>query len=138
MWLVRWARRRERVRNVRPSDPHPNLPPARGKEKDTLLRAGGGLGRGSKGYFFHVARGKESTRYGSQRCIMNATFIRQGLVIGKVSLTGIRARWWSSLNAMLGTAAVVGVLVVLLSIGEGYKSALQMTGSPDNVIFMRG
>jgi hypothetical protein len=27
--------------------PHPNLPPARGKELSSLLRAGGGLGWGS-------------------------------------------------------------------------------------------
>lgn len=68
---------------------------------------------------------------------MIADFLKQALIVANVSLRGIQSRGWASANAVVGTAAVVGVLVVLLSIGEGYKAALRMTGSADNVIVMR-
>lgn len=63
--------------------------------------------------------------------------VSQGLIVLRVSLKGLPRRWWPSLNAVIGTASVVGVLVVLLSIAAGYSQALRMSGSADNAIVMR-
>ncbi|MEP7185019.1 MAG: ABC transporter permease [Rhodanobacter sp.] len=68
---------------------------------------------------------------------MTTPWTSQSITVLKVSLKGLRRRWWPSLNLIVGTASVVGVLVVLLSIAAGYTHAMNMTGSADNIIVMR-
>lgn len=57
-------------------------------------------------------------------------------VVG-VAARGMRRRVWSALNASMGTATVIGVLVVLLSIATGYEQALNMAGADNNAIVMQ-
>ena len=68
---------------------------------------------------------------------MTTKWVSQSVTVLKISMKGLRKRWWPSLNLIVGTASVVGVLVVLLSIAAGYKHAMHMTGSADNIIVMR-
>ena len=54
-----------------------------------------------------------------------------------IGLGGLARRWWSSLNAVLGTAIVVGVLLALLAIGAGYADALRLADASDNLLILR-
>jgi len=49
----------------------------------------------------------------------------------------IRARWTSTIVAVLGIAGTVGVFVAMLSLAKGFKATLVASGSPDNVLVMR-
>ncbi len=55
----------------------------------------------------------------------------------RVSLQGLSRRWWGSLNAVLGTATVVGMLAAVLGIAAGYDRALQLAAANDNVLVLR-
>jgi putative ABC transport system permease protein len=55
----------------------------------------------------------------------------------RVALQGLSRRWWGSLNAVLGTATVVGMLAAVLGIAAGYERALSLASSDDNVMVMR-
>jgi len=50
---------------------------------------------------------------------------------------GIRARWTSTIVAVLGIAGTVGVFVAMLSLAKGFKSTLVASGSPGNALVMR-
>jgi putative ABC transport system permease protein len=49
----------------------------------------------------------------------------------------VRARWTSSIVAVLGIAGTVGVFVAMLSLAHGFKATLVSSGSEDNAIVMR-
>jgi hypothetical protein len=49
----------------------------------------------------------------------------------------IRARWTSTIVAVLGIAGTVGVFVAMLSLAKGFKSTLVASGSAGNVLVMR-
>ena len=49
----------------------------------------------------------------------------------------IRARWTSTIVAILGIAGTVGVFVAMLSLARGFKATLVSSGSPDNALVMR-
>ncbi len=49
----------------------------------------------------------------------------------------IRARWTSTIVAILGIAGTVGVFVAMLSLARGFKATLVASGSPDNALVMR-
>ena len=49
----------------------------------------------------------------------------------------IRARWTSTIVAVLGIAGTVGVFVAMLSLARGFKATLVASGSPDNALVMR-
>jgi putative ABC transport system permease protein len=49
----------------------------------------------------------------------------------------IRARWTSTIVAVLGIAGTVGVFVAMLSLAKGFKSTLVASGSPGNALVMR-
>lgn len=55
----------------------------------------------------------------------------------RVALQGLSRRWWGSLNAVLGTATVVGMLAAVLGIAAGYEQALHLASAGDNVMVMR-
>jgi putative ABC transport system permease protein len=68
-------------------------------------------------------------------------FSRQGRQAASVTAVGVstlRQRLGMSSVVVVGIAGVVGVLVALLAMSEGYRETLSKTGSPDTAIVMRG
>jgi putative ABC transport system permease protein len=63
---------------------------------------------------------------------------RQAWSATAVAITTIPQRLGSSSVVVIGIAGVVGVLVALLAMGEGFRSTLQQTGSDDTAIVLRG
>src|SRR5208283_3860025 len=49
----------------------------------------------------------------------------------------IRARWSSTIVAILGIAGTVGVFVAMLSLARGFQATLVASGSPGNALVMR-
>ena len=49
----------------------------------------------------------------------------------------VRARWTSSIVAVLGIAGTVGVFVAMLSLARGFRATLVASGSDDNAIVLR-
>jgi putative ABC transport system permease protein len=49
----------------------------------------------------------------------------------------IRARWTSTIVAVLGIAGTVGVFVAMLSLAHGFKATLVASGSPGNALVLR-
>lgn len=68
-------------------------------------------------------------------------FTRRGRQAGSVASVGISTlgqRLGSSAVIVVGIAGVVGVLVALLAMAEGYGQTLRNTGSADTAVVMRG
>src|ERR1051325_7808116 len=63
---------------------------------------------------------------------------RQAASVTGVGTSTLKARLGSSAVVVIGIAGVVGVLVALLAMGEGYAETLRKTGSADTAIVMRG
>jgi putative ABC transport system permease protein len=53
------------------------------------------------------------------------------------NLRSVRARWPSSVVAVLGIAGTVGVFVAMLSMARGFQATLVSSGSPSNALIMR-
>ncbi len=53
------------------------------------------------------------------------------------NLRSVRARWTSTIVAILGIAGTVGVFVAVLALARGFKSTLVASGSPGNALVMR-
>jgi putative ABC transport system permease protein len=49
----------------------------------------------------------------------------------------IRARWTSTIVAILGIAGTVGVFVAMLSLARGFRATMVASGSPGNALVMR-
>jgi len=49
----------------------------------------------------------------------------------------VKARWTSSIVAVLGIAGTVGVFVAMLSLARGFRATLVASGSDDNAIILR-
>ena len=49
----------------------------------------------------------------------------------------VRARWTSTIVAILGIAGTVGVFVAVLSLARGFRATLVASGSPGNALVMR-
>src|SRR5690349_8429368 len=49
----------------------------------------------------------------------------------------IRARWTSTIVAVLGIAGTVGVFVAMLSLANGFRATLVASGSPGNALLLR-
>ncbi|MBD8897451.1 ABC transporter permease [Rhodanobacter sp. DHG33] len=63
---------------------------------------------------------------------------RQAASVTGVGVSTLKQRLGSSSVVVIGIAGVVGVLVALLAMGEGYAETLQKTGSADTAIVLRG
>jgi putative ABC transport system permease protein len=63
---------------------------------------------------------------------------RQAWSVTKVGVATIPQRLGSSSVVVIGIAGVVGVLVALFAMAEGFRATLQQTGDADTVIIMRG
>ncbi|HEX3322885.1 MAG TPA: ABC transporter permease [Terriglobales bacterium] len=53
------------------------------------------------------------------------------------NLRSLRARWPSTVVAVLGIAGTVGVFVAMMSLAKGFKSTLVASGSPHNALIRR-
>jgi putative ABC transport system permease protein len=53
------------------------------------------------------------------------------------NLRSVRARWTSTIVAILGIAGTVGVFVAMLSLARGFRATLVASGSPGNALVMR-
>lgn len=62
--------------------------------------------------------------------------LRHFLVAVGVGLRGLRLRGWSSLNAVLGTAIVVGMLAAVLGVGAGYRRTVEMAASDGDFLVL--
>jgi putative ABC transport system permease protein len=60
-----------------------------------------------------------------------------GTVPVSYNFRSIRARWTSTIVAILGIAGTVGVFVAMLSLARGFKATLVASGSPGNALVMR-
>ena len=63
---------------------------------------------------------------------------RQAASVANVGISTLKQRLGSSAVIVVGIAGVVGVLVALLAMAEGYSQTLRATGSADTVVVMRG
>ncbi len=54
-----------------------------------------------------------------------------------IGIAGLPQRWGASLVIVVGIAGVVGVLVAMLAMGEGFKATLDKTGGDDTAIILR-
>lgn len=53
------------------------------------------------------------------------------------NVRSVRARWTSTIVAVLGIAGTVGVFIAMLSLAHGFKATLVASGSTDNALVMR-
>ena len=56
----------------------------------------------------------------------------------RMGIAGLPQRWGASSVIVFGIAGVVGVLVAMLAMGEGFKATLDSTGGEDTAIILRG
>src|SRR6478672_376147 len=63
---------------------------------------------------------------------------RLALAASRIGIAGLPQRWGASSVIVIGIAGVVGVLVAMLAMGEGFKATLDATGSDDTAIILRG
>jgi putative ABC transport system permease protein len=63
---------------------------------------------------------------------------RQAGSVASVGISTLRQRLGPSAVIVVGIAGVVGVLVALLAMAEGYSETLRKTGSADTAVVMRG
>jgi putative ABC transport system permease protein len=60
------------------------------------------------------------------------------LAAARIGIAGLPQRWGASSVIVIGIAGVVGVLVAMLAMGEGFKATLANTGGDDTAIVLRG
>ena len=65
-------------------------------------------------------------------------WIAQTIAVTVLGIRNIPQRMGSSIVAVVGIAGVVIVFVAVLSIGEGFKAAMTVAGSPSRALVMRG
>lgn len=63
---------------------------------------------------------------------------RLALAASQIGIASLPQRWGASSVIVIGIAGVVGVLVAMLAMGEGFKATLNRTGSEGSAIILRG
>lgn len=63
---------------------------------------------------------------------------RLALAAARIGVSSLPQRWGASSVIVVGIAGVVGVLVAMLAMGEGFEATLRQTGSEDTAIILRG
>jgi len=66
------------------------------------------------------------------------SWLTQVLAVTAMNLRNLPARLGTSLVAVVGIGGVVAVLVSLLSMGEGFRAALDLSGRDDIALILRG
>lgn len=62
----------------------------------------------------------------------------QTRAVAGVGIASLPQRWGASSVIIVGIAGVVGVLVAMLAMGEGFSNTLRQTGRKDTAIILRG
>jgi putative ABC transport system permease protein len=65
-------------------------------------------------------------------------WLNQVATVTAMNIRNLPARLGTSLVAVIGIGGVVAVLVALLSMGEGFRAALDLSGSDDIALVLRG
>jgi putative ABC transport system permease protein len=60
------------------------------------------------------------------------------LAAAGIGVASLPQRWGASLVIVIGIAGVVGVLVAMLAMGQGFQATLSQTGTDDTAIILRG
>lgn len=63
---------------------------------------------------------------------------RLALAAARIGISSLPQRWGASSVIVVGIAGVVGVLVAMLAMGEGFKATLNSTGNDTTAIVLRG
>jgi putative ABC transport system permease protein len=63
---------------------------------------------------------------------------RLALAAARIGIASLPQRWAASAVIVVGIAGVVGVLVAMLAMGEGFKATVSGTGNDDTAIILRG
>ena len=63
---------------------------------------------------------------------------RLALAAARLGISSLPQRWGASSVIVVGIAGVVGVLVAMLAMGEGFKATLNSTGDDTTAIVLRG
>ncbi|MET0327492.1 MAG: ABC transporter permease, partial [Luteimonas sp.] len=63
---------------------------------------------------------------------------RLALAAARIGISSLPQRWGASSVIVVGIAGVVGVLVAMLAMGEGFKQTLGSTGDDTSAIVLRG
>lgn len=63
---------------------------------------------------------------------------RLALASAGIGISSLKQRWGASSVIVVGIAGVVGVLVAMLAMGQGFKATLDNTGGDDTAIILRG
>ena len=63
---------------------------------------------------------------------------RLALAAARIGIASLPQRWGASSVIVIGIAGVVGVLVAMLAMGEGFEATLNRTGSDASAIVLRG
>jgi putative ABC transport system permease protein len=63
---------------------------------------------------------------------------RLALAAAQLGIASLPQRWGASTVIMVGIAGVVGVLVAMLAMGEGFEATLRGTGNDTTAIMLRG
>ena len=63
---------------------------------------------------------------------------RLALAAAQIGVASLPQRWGASGVIVIGIAGVVGVLVAMLAMGEGFKATLNRTGNDTSAIVLRG
>lgn len=63
---------------------------------------------------------------------------RQTLAVAGIGVASLPQRWGASSVIVVGIAGVVGVLVAMLAMGEGFRATLDRTGNDTTAIVLRG
>lgn len=63
---------------------------------------------------------------------------RLALAAARIGIASLPQRWGASSVIVVGIAGVVGVLVAMLAMGEGFKATLASTGDDSSAIVLRG
>src|SRR5580658_6567341 len=63
---------------------------------------------------------------------------RLALAAAGIGVASLPQRWGASSVIVIGIAGVVGVLVAMLAMGQGFQATLNQTGTDDTAIILRG
>src|SRR5690606_7032467 len=63
---------------------------------------------------------------------------RLALAASRIGIASLPQRWGASSVIIVGIAGVVGVLVAMLAMGEGFQATLEAAGNDETAIVLRG
>lgn len=70
--------------------------------------------------------------------MLHATTLRQALAVTRLNLASLPSRLGAATVAVVGIGGVVAVMVAVLSISEGFRAAMELSGRDDVGIVLRG